>query len=163
MSDTHFNSYFITDTVETATDVIDQLKSLGIPENDIGVVSKDKDIAKADLPEADLTEKSQLPEALKRGAMLGSGSGLFAGVLMATFPVVGFTVGGAAILGMTAGGAAAGAWSASMIGVSENSELVEQFEQALDDDKTLIFCELDASQREQVAKRFSSVKSGTIE
>nr|WP_136251784.1 hypothetical protein [Ningiella ruwaisensis] len=163
MSDTSFNTYFITETVESASKVIEQLKDVGVSENDIGVVSKDEKIALADLPQADLTEKSQLPEALKRGALLGSGSGLLAGVLLATFPVAGLAVGGAAIVGMTAGGAAIGAWSASMIGISENSPLVEQFEQALDKEHTLIFCELEDEQRERIGSKVSGITWGTLE
>lgn len=163
MSGTHFNTYFITRSVSTVSDVIDQLKAAGVNENDIGVVSKNKDIVVADLPEADLSDKSQLPESLKRGAVLGSGTGLLAGVLLATFPVSGLTVGGAAILGMTAGGAGIGAWSASMIGISESSELVKQFEKVLDENKTLIFCRLNNDHREQIMKRINDVSGGQLD
>jgi len=163
MSDSHFNTYFIVDDVQAATSVIDILHEENIQDDDIGVVSKDSDIATADLPQVDLTDKSKLPEALKRGALLGSGSGLLAGVLLSVFPVAGITLGGAAILGMTAGGAAMGAWSASMIGISEDSPLVEEFDDALKAKKTLIFCQLSDEQKQHLkAKVKDSSATGKV-
>lgn len=159
MSDHHFNRYFIVEKITTATSVIDILKESGVRENNIGVVSNNNDIVLADLPEADLTERSTISASLKRGALLGSGSGLLAGVLVSIFPVAGLVVGGAAIAGMTAGGAALGAWSASMIGVSENSPLVKQFEHSLDEKKTLIFCKLTAAEEQNVQDKFTQIES----
>ena len=153
MSNHQFNYYFIADDVDVATDVLSHLKEAGLDDENIGVVSKDSDIVLADLPQADLSEKSKLPEALKRGVLLGSGSGLLAGVLLSAFPVAGLTLGGAAIVGMTAGGAAFGAWSASMIGVSENSDLVKRFEDSVDAEKTLIFCLLPDAKQQQVIEK----------
>lgn len=150
MSNTTFSHYIIVGDLDSATDALEVLKQADVSDEDIGVISKDSDIAIAKLPQADLSEKSQLPEALKRGALLGSGSGLLAGVLLTAFPVAGITVGGAAILGMVAGGGAAGAWSASMIGISANSELVQQFEDAIDNGKTLILCKLSQGQAKTI-------------
>lgn len=155
MSTTHFSHYIIVDDLDSATDALRVLQQSDVSEEDIGVLSKDSDIAIAKLPQADLSEKSQLPEALKRGALLGSGSGLLAGVVLTAFPVAGLTVGGAAILGMTAGGGAAGAWAASMIGISENSKIVQQFEEALDSEKTLILCKLSQAQANSIFSTIS--------
>ena len=101
-----FNSYFIASNVQSAVDIVDAIKAESVSGNDIGTVSRDPQFKVAELPQADLSDKSKLPEALKRGALLGSGSGLLAGLLLTSFPVAGVTVGGAAILAMTAGGAA---------------------------------------------------------
>jgi uncharacterized membrane protein len=155
MSNTTFSHYIIVDDVESATGVLNVLKQLNVCDEDIGVISKDSDIAIAELPQADLSEKSKLPEALKRGALLGSGSGLLAGVVLTAFPTYGITVGGAAILGMAAGGGAIGAWAASLIGISENSELVQQFEDAIDNKKTLILCKLTQTQANSVFSAIS--------
>lgn len=164
MSDHNFTHYFIVEDVSTATSVIDALKQEQIKDDNIGVVSKDSDIVLADLPQADFSETSNLPESLKRGAMLGSASGLLAGVILSVFPLAGVTLGGAAILGMTTGGAALGAWSASMIGISENSPLVERFENSIDNKKTLIFCKLSESQATAVFNGVSQiVAKGEIE
>ncbi|WP_414829810.1 hypothetical protein [Alteromonas sp. H39] len=155
MRDNDYNRYFIASDVKTVESLITSLKNAGVSEDNIGVVSRDSDIVRADLPEADLSEKSAIPESLKRGALLGSGAGLLAGVLISVFPVAGLAAGGAAIAGMTAGGAVVGSWSATMIGVSESSPLVKQFEDALDNEKTLIFCDLSDEEEKRVAKSLS--------
>jgi uncharacterized membrane protein len=169
MSDHNFNYYFIVKDVTTATDVLDILKQADVKEDNIGVVSKDTDSALADLPEVDLSEKSKLPQALKRGALLGSSSGLLAGVLLSIFPAAGVAVGGAAILAMTAGGGAFGAWSASLIGISEHSPLIKKFDASIDDGKTVIFCKLTEKQRNTVSDAVGSklanerIESGEID
>lgn len=169
MSVHNFTHYFIVGDVKTATEVLDILKQTSVKEDDIGVVSQDSNIALADLPEVDLSEKSKLPEALKRGALLGSSSGLLAGVLLSVFPAAGVAVGGAAILSMTAGGAALGAWSASLIGISEDSTLVKKFDASIDAKKTIVFCKLTITQRNSVSDIIGSkiagekIESGKIE
>jgi hypothetical protein len=162
MSDTNFNTYFVVENVNTASNVIDALRQHDVADDNIGVVSKDSEIALAELPEMDVSEKSKLPEALTRGALLGSGSGLLAGVLLAAFPVAGITLGGAAIASMTAGGAAVGAWSASMVGISESSPLVEEFHESLDKEHTLIFCSISAQIYEQIQQQFDTNKVAGI-
>lgn len=164
MSVHNFNHYFIVVDVNTAKDVLEILQEINVKEEDIGVVSQDSDIVLADLPEVDLSEKSKLPEALKRGALLGSSSGLLAGTLLSVFPAAGVAVGGAAILGMTAGGAALGAWSASMIGISENSSLIKKFDASIAAKKTLVFCKLTDIQRSKVLENIhNKVESEKIE
>ncbi|NMH61503.1 hypothetical protein [Alteromonas ponticola] len=163
MSDVNFNHYFVVNNVDTVVDIIEVLKRAGVSEEQIGVVSRDNDIVRADLPQADLTEKSAIPQSLKRGALLGSGAGLLAGVLVSVFPVAGIAAGGAAIVGMTAGGAAFGSWSATMIGVSESSPVVKQFEDALDNERTLIFCELSDSEKNEVVEQLEQFPSSQYE
>ena len=150
MSTHQFKMYFISDNVDKSTIVVETLQKVGVSDDCIGVISKDSDILRADLPELDLSERSKLPEALGRGAALGSGTGLLAGILLASFPVAGLAIGGAAVAGITAGGGAIGAWSASMIGISEQSPLVEKFTSELDNGKTIIVCDLDDAQLEKI-------------
>lgn len=152
MSDHHFNYYYVTADVNTAVDVLEILKQANVKEDDIGIISQDEEITRAELPEVDLSESSQLPEALRRGALLGSTSGLLAGVLLSVFPAAGLAVGGMAILGMTAGGAALGAWSASMIGISEQSDLVKKFNDSIEAKKTLVFCNITDKQHDNVSE-----------
>jgi hypothetical protein len=81
-------------------------------------------------------------------------------VLLTVFPAAGITLGGAALLGMTAAGGTVGAWSASMIGISESSELVKQFESAIDSGKTLILCRLPSTQANAIFDAISSQSFG---
>lgn len=168
MFEHNFNTYFVSPDVETASDIVNHLKELKVSEDQIGTVSKDSDIVLTELPETDLSDKSQLPEAMQRGALLGSGTGFLAGLLLTTFPVAGVTVGGAGIVAMTAGGTALGSWAAAMIGVSENSQLVKKFEKAIDAGNTLVLAHLTDGQTQQLrdettfGKTMEAVESGKI-
>jgi hypothetical protein len=162
MSSSKHNTYIIAEDVHAATDAVEILKDFNISDDNIGTVSRDRQLDVADLPQADLTDKSQLPESVRRGALLGSSSGLLAGLLMTTFPIAGVTVGGTALLAMTAGGAALGSWSAGMIGISENSALVQEFETALDQEKTIVFAKIPDNQIVDVDKRLSTLSNNRI-
>ncbi|WP_395339206.1 hypothetical protein PN836_013915 [Ningiella sp. W23] len=150
MSNQDFNICYSCSSVEDASDIVKFLRMQKVDDDNIATLSRDSDIQIADLPEADLSESSQLPDALKRGALLGSGSGLMAGLVLTAFPAAGLAVGGAAIAAMTAGGAAFGTWVAGMIGVSENSNMVKDFEKQLDSGKTLIFAKASAVQQNHI-------------
>jgi len=186
MSNINFNTYFVVKNVQTAMNVINLLRETNVSEDCIGVVSKDSEIALADLPELDTSGKSKLPEVLTRGALLGSGLGLIVGVLLIAFPVAGVTPGGAAIASMAAGGAVFGAWSASMVGISaaiasmaaggavfcawsasmvgtsKSSSLVAEFDDALNNQDTLIFCHLRPEQAKQVNEKINEAHIGGI-
>jgi len=162
MSNINFNTYFVVKNVQTAMNVINLLRETNVSEDCIGVVSKDSEIALADLPELDTSGKSKLPEVLTRGALLGSGLGLIVGVLLTAFPVAGVTPGGAAIASMAAGGAVFCAWSASMVGTSKSSSLVAEFDDALNNQDTLIFCHLRPEQAKQVNEKINEAHIGGI-
>jgi hypothetical protein len=186
MSNINFNTYLVVKNVQTAMNVINILRETNVKEDCIGVVSKDSEIALADLPELDASGKSKLPEALTQAALLGSGLGLMAGMLLITFPVAGVTLGGAAIASMAAGGAIFGAWSASMVGISaaiasmaaggavfgawsasmvgtsKSSSLVAEFDHALKNEDTLIFCYLRPEQEKQVDEKINKAHIGGI-
>jgi hypothetical protein len=161
MQNQKYSTYFIADDVPKAKQLIGILETIDIKNENIGVVSKDPKINLAELPEVDLSEQSKLPEALLRGALLGSGTGLLAGVVIATFPVSGVVLGGAAVATMAAGGGAIGAWSAGMIGVSEQSSLIEKFNHALDDNKTVVFADLDEQQHQSVSAKIKQASIDT--
>lgn len=160
MSD--FNHYFIANNVETSTDILALLSKQNVSEDKIGVVSKDPEIVKADVPEVPIDEKTELPEAMQRGALVGTGTGLLAGVILALFPVTGFAFGGAFIATMAAGGGMVGSWSASMIGISEQSPLLAIFDDHLDKGKTIILCQLTDSQLQQMQGSLRSKDAGIV-
>ena len=124
--------YFHTLEQNQAEQTVNALKDQGLTEDHISVISKEKNVELTDLPDSDLSDRSDLVGSLKRGAGLGAATGLVAGITIALFPIAGLAVGGAAIAGMTAGGAAFGAWSASLIGVSERHPILEKFSSYLD-------------------------------
>lgn len=135
--------YFHTPTQSHAESVVNALKENGLTEEHISVISKEKNIQLTDLPNSDLSDRSDLVGSLKRGAGIGAATGLIAGIGIALFPIAGLAVGGAAVAGMTAGGAAFGAWSASLIGVSERHPIVEKFSSYLEQGGFLIIGSID--------------------
>jgi len=156
MSGQHSNTYFITDDIITAQSLVNDLKSHSLTEEHIGVVSNDSAFQIAELPDADIEESTDVANAAKRGALLGSTTGLLAGISMTVFPPAGVALGGTAIAGMMLGGAAVGTWTASMIGVSEESSLLKKFDEALDDNAFLVLAEIQSSRQQDIMKNVAS-------
>ncbi|NVJ61412.1 MAG: DUF1269 domain-containing protein [Gammaproteobacteria bacterium] len=146
------NTYFITHDINTATSVVHDLMENHVTQDQIGVVGQPETLAVANLPEAELTEVSDIQNAAKRGAALGGATGLLAGLVVTAFPPAGVALGGSALAAMAAGGAALGTWSASMIGVSEHSVLVEKLESKLNDDAILVLADIETEQQIDVMK-----------
>ncbi len=142
MENANSNTYFIARDLQTASSVVNSLKDHKIPEDAIGVVGDQNTLAIANLPEADLTETTDATNAAKRGTALGIASGFLAGLAITAFPPAGVALGGSTVAAMTAGGGAFGAWTATMIGVSEDSPLVDKFSNELDDDAILVFADI---------------------
>lgn len=154
MSDS--NTYFLVDNLDVATQVVEQLKTYGFSEDDIGVVFQHDHDRLSTLPEARLTEETDLPHALARGAGLGAVTGLVAGLTVMAFPPAGIAIGGSTLAAIIAGGTAVGAWSATLIGVSEQSPLVKQFREALDNDKVLVLASIAPKQQDEVLEAVSA-------
>lgn len=135
--------YLLTDNIDQASKAVQSLKTNGVEESRIGVISSDKNIELTDLPNPDLTETSDVVNALKRGAGTGATTGLVAGLLAMAFPPAGLVIGGAALAGVTGAGAAIGAWSASLIGVSERHPLVKEFGSEIKRGHLLVVADVD--------------------
>ena len=148
--------YFLVDSLSSANSVVDHLKQHGVAESSIGVISHQDNIELTNLPEADLTEESDVTNALQRGAATGAATGLAAGLVAAAFPPSGLVIGGMALLGITGAGAAVGAWSASLIGISEQHPLVEQFQTRIDSGSILIVSDVEEDEADRIAGQIGS-------
>lgn len=121
--------YFLVPDSQTAERIVKDLKEANVPEEDIGIIARDKALLEG-LPKADVADKSDVKPALKQGAVVGGATGLVAGLAAAVVPG-GFAIGGAALAGMALAGSAFGAWASSLIGISVPNREVEEFQKAI--------------------------------
>ncbi|GAA3960676.1 hypothetical protein [Allohahella marinimesophila] len=158
--------YAVVATLDEAAPVVATLRDAGFSDEQIGVVCKNESVTESNLPDADITQTSQVGDAAKRGAAVGGATGLLAGLAAVAFPPAGIALGGAALAGITAAGAGVGTWSATMIGVSEQSPVLEEVDSAVEAGKVLIMAEADDeddSALQRVLKQIESNHASTLQ
>jgi len=133
--------YFIAPDVETAKAIVDELLLARIEERHIHVLAGEG-TPMEDLPEASLSQKSDLIPALERGLAIGGATGVVAGIVAVTFPPAGLVLGGGAILATGLTGAGVGAFMATMIGVDVPNSRLKQFEEAIEAGKLLMMVDV---------------------
>lgn len=145
--------YFLVPTIESATQIVDELLLARVDERYIHIAAKDHHLLHdANLPEANLLQESDFIPAVERGIAVGGGTGILAGLVAMTFPPAGLVLGGGAILGLGVLGAGFGAWISGMIGISiENSQLKE-FEQAIEDGQLLLMVDIPKNRVDEVTR-----------
>lgn len=140
--------YFLVPELPLAEAIVHELKGLGLTDEDIGIIGKQSTLPDT-LPEADISETSDVKPALKQGAAIGGAAGLLAGLAAAVVPG-GFAVGGAALLAMTVGGGAFGAWASSLIGISVPNREVDSFERAIEAGELLMIVDPGEIERDRI-------------
>jgi hypothetical protein len=137
--------YFLVPNIAITEDIVDDLILMNIEEENIHIIAKDSMPLK-DLPEASLLQKSDFLPAIRKGAATGGAVGLLAGLVAVTLPVTGLVLGGGAVLAATLAGTGFGAWTASMIGISEPNSELDRFQQALDEGQVLMLIDVEEEQ-----------------
>lgn len=149
--------YFLVPDEEVAKTITDDLRLNGIGDRQIHAVAKeDKYPFEKDIPEADITDTSDLMNSLKRGATVGGVAGLFAGLATAAVAPLSPVAAGGAVLGLAAAGAVAGSWGASLVGVSVPNTDLDSFTKAIDDGEILMLVDTTPEQGktiEQIVRR----------
>lgn len=133
--------YFLVPNVEQTRKIVDELLLARIDEQHIHVLAKEG-TSLEDLPEAKLSQKSDLVPALERGLSLGGATGLLAGLVAITVPAAGAVFGGGAVLASTLAGAGVGAWMATMIGVDVPNTRLSGFEEAIQHGEILMMVDV---------------------
>ena len=141
--------YFLLPNVDVARKVVDELLLARIDEHHIHVIAKE-DTPMEDLPEASLTQKSDVVPALERGIAAGGVTGILAGVVAVTFPPVGLTLGGGAVLAMALVGTGLGAFMSTMIGVSTPNTRHKQFEDAVNKGEILMLVDVPKTRVDEI-------------
>lgn len=133
--------HFLIPDVPTAKLVIDNLMRSSVPETSIHIIAREG-TPLGDLPEAGVTERTDLVPALERGAALGGATGLLAGLVAIAVPG-GAVVAAATLLpALALGGSAAGAWVGAMIGLNVDSAQVKEFAAAIEAGQILMLVDV---------------------
>lgn len=109
-----------------------------------------------DLPEATLTQRSDLLPALARGTAAGGVTGMLAGLVAMAFPPAGLTIAGGAVVVMTLASAGFGAWAATMIGVAVPSTRLRRFEQAVEQGELLMMVDVPKDRVDEIEQLVKS-------
>ncbi|KAA1191903.1 hypothetical protein F0M18_10270 [Pseudohalioglobus sediminis] len=142
--------FFFMDDVSATTSVIDDLKQLGMSEDDLHVIGNDA-MALQPLPEPDITHRSDVVDAAKRGAATGGAIGLVGSIVAVTVPAAGLTLGGGAILAGTALGSALGTWFSTLVGVSVPNQDVEDYRGRIERGEIMVIVDCEPDEQPQVA------------
>lgn len=146
--------YFLVPTIESTISIVEELRTAGIPDQDIFVVGKDHHrLQMAHLHEAGILQTTGLLYALKRGLIMGGIIGLITGVLVSRYAPEGLTVGGSMVVAMTVFGAAIGAWSSTLIGSSTPNPRVWKFELAINAGKLLMLVDVPKENEASIISR----------
>jgi hypothetical protein len=130
------NLYFLVPDQQTAHKVVDELRSIGLGDDEIGLVAREGVELEA-LPEADIGETSDVKPSVRRGIVTGGATGLMAGLVVNVIPG-GLALGGLALAAATVAGGAFGAWVSSLVGISIPNSEVETYRGAIDQGQILM-------------------------
>jgi hypothetical protein len=120
---------------------IQTLRERGIPDRHLYVVAAEG-VQTEGLPDAGPENDDFIP-AYKRGLALGGVGGLFAGLIVMTFPPAGIVLGGGALLLSTLAGASLGGLAAGLVGTGFSSTRLEQFKEALEAGSLIILADVE--------------------
>lgn len=133
--------YFLVPTVESASQIVDELLLARLEERHIHIAAKDHHmLEEAHLPEADLLQESDFIPALERGLAVGGVTGLVAGIVAVA--TGGLALAGGAILAVSLAGAGVGAWISSMIGADAPNTQLKEFESAIEQGQLLMMLDV---------------------
>lgn len=155
--------YFLVPDEASAKKVTEAIRSKNIDDEHIHAVAKrDKYPLDEEIPEAGLAETSNFANSAKRGAVIGSTAGLFAGLTAATIAPLGLVAAGGAIAGLSIAGAAAGTWTSSMIGVSVPNTDLNAFQDAIEDGQILMLADVDDEKTDEMKHEILAAHSEAV-
>lgn len=131
--------YFLLPSIEVTRKVVDELLLQRIDDRHMHVIARD-DVDLGNLPQATLTQRSDLVPGLERGIAFGGATGIVAGLAAMLMP--GVVITGGAFLAMGLAGAVVGAWASSMIGLSVRNSHIKQFEESIEQGKVLVMVDV---------------------
>ena len=129
--------------------MVDHLKQNDVAEDDMSVVARDS-VQTSDLPQADVTETSDLVGSAERGAAAGGVTGVVAGLAAVAFPPAGLAIGGGLVAATGLAGAGFGAWASSMIGIRHDNSQIETYEKALENGQVLFMVDVAAERVDEI-------------
>ncbi len=144
--------------------VVADLLDAGIPEKHIYVVASSDTLHRNELtglPDQG-PEGNDFLAAWERGLAFGGIAGLFAGILVVTFPPAGLALGGGAVLLIGLAGSGLGGLLAGIAGAAFHSSRLSQFEKDLEQGKILVLVDVAANDRHQIEELIHKRDPGVI-
>jgi len=141
--------YLLLPDVPTAGKVVDELLLAHIEWKHIHLLAREGTPLEA-LPEATLSQKSDLVPALQRGIGAGAATGLLAGLVAVAFPPAGLTIAGGAVAATALAGAGFGAIMSTIVGVGLPSTRLERFQDAINAGQLLMIVDLPRDRVEEI-------------
>ncbi len=144
--------YFLVPTLDSATQIVDELLLARVEERHIHIAAKDHHaLEEKNLPEANLLQESDFVPALERGLAVGGATGLLAGIVAVITPT-GLALAGGAILGLALAGAGVGAWVSSMIGADVPNSQLKDFQSAIDQGQLLFMIDVPKARVDEISE-----------
>jgi uncharacterized membrane protein len=153
--------YFMLPDIETTHQVVEKLLNAQVEKDNMYVVARD-DAQTHDLPEAGLTEKSDITGSAGRGVTAGGVTGVLAGLTAMVFPPAGIAIGGGVVAASALAGAGFGAWASSMIGISQDNPQVQNYETAIRDGQVLMMVDIDPARVDEIRAEVESVHPDVV-
>jgi len=147
---------FVVDDEPTAQDVLDDLRKVGLTDENFHVLAKDKKALES-LPDAALIEEKDIVGGVVRSGIAGSTTGLVAGLVVATFPAAGLVAAGSAALIGALGGGSFGMWVGVMIGSSVPNSQLDEWQEFIDQGRFLIIVGTDEDKEAAVIEKLNSL------
>ena len=112
-------------SASSARAAVAALRGAGFTEEHISLAAR-HDVELERLPDTYAEETHDFNGGLKRGLVIGGGTGLLAGLVATSIPSFGVTLAGAALMALA--GVALGGWSSALVGTTVPSDLRREFE-----------------------------------
>ena len=146
--------FFASDLAATQR-IISDLKEFGIPDSDLHVIAHEE-ASLGSLPEADITHRSDIVDAAKRGAATGSAIGLLGGAVAVTALPAALTLSGGAVLAGTALATALGTWFSTLVGVSVPNQDVDDYRHRIERGEFMIIVDCEPQRQPQLIAMLTS-------
>lgn len=143
--------YYLTDNIDSAEHISNDLHEAGITDWNFHVLSKDEaGLYKRHIHSASYLQKLDIVRDAERGAMLGAVAGLIVTWFIASSQMFGANVGALAYLAIFAFIALFGAWLGGLVGLTQENQKIAFYHNDIEAGKYLILIDVKAGQEEHV-------------
>ena len=158
--------YFVLPDVASARSMLNEMLLARIECKHIHFLSQ-RDTLPADLPEANVLQKTDVVHGAQMGVAIGAVVGAVAGGLIVLFPPEGITLKLITVLFVAIGGAVFGAWASSMVASSVPNSRLKAFERDIAAGKVLMMVDVPMRRVQEicelVSRRHPEALSGGFE
>ncbi|MDE2428258.1 MAG: DUF1269 domain-containing protein [Burkholderiales bacterium] len=157
--------YFMLPDTVSAREMLNELLLARVEERYIHFVARHS--LPADMPEANVFQKTDLIHGMELGMVVGGASGLLAGILLLLFPLEGIELRTIALLVSGVGGALFGSWVSGMVAAAIPNSRLKAFAPEIDSGKVLLIVDVPLSRvtqiEQMIATRHPAYRFGGVE